>query len=87
MEADTEFHTRFLALYGNGELVEIVRRLRSRSRLYGLQALADRGLLAETTAEHLHMIQAALDRNRESLERLTRAHIGHVRGIWAKNGG
>lgn len=84
MEVDTEFHTRFLSLYGNQEIVGIIRWLRSRSRLYGLQALADKGLLRETTAEHSQMIDAAVDQDRSRLEQLTRTHIGHVRGVWAK---
>ena len=83
MEADTEFHTRFLAIHGNQEIVEIIRRLRSRSRLYGLQILAAQGLLAETTSEHGRMIEAALAQDRPRLEDLTRTHIGHVRGVWA----
>ena len=40
--ADMEFHLRLLALAGNQHLVETVRSLRSRSRIYGLRALADR---------------------------------------------
>ncbi|KAA9393236.1 GntR family transcriptional regulator [Kocuria coralli] len=84
MEADTEFHTRFLALHGNREVVDYVRRLRSRSRLYGLQALADAGVLEETTSEHGKMIEIALERDRTAMEDLVRQHIGHVRGVWAQ---
>ncbi len=83
MQLDTEFHTRFLALHGNGQMVSLVGNLRSRSRLYGLERLARAGLLVGTTREHSEMIELALAKQRRALEALTRKHIGHLRTVWA----
>lgn len=80
---DTEFHTRFLAVHGNPLLVDLVRDLRGRSRLYGLERLAERGLLQSTAREHAVMIELALARDAEGMRRLVAEHIGHVRGEWA----
>jgi DNA-binding GntR family transcriptional regulator len=59
-----------LALAGNAHLVEVVRDLRRRSRLYGLTALAEQGR------------RAARPRPRAVHAVMTR-HLGHVRGLWA----
>ncbi|MGH3168320.1 MAG: GntR family transcriptional regulator, partial [Trebonia sp.] len=59
MRLDTEFHASFLALHGNTELVTVVRGLRSRSRLYGLESLARAGNLVTSTREHRQMIDLA----------------------------
>jgi DNA-binding GntR family transcriptional regulator len=87
MTLDTEFHTRFLALHGNAELVRTVRALRSRSRLYGLEKMARAGTLLQSTREHGDMIDLALSGDRPGLESLTRRHIGHVRTDWADGTG
>jgi DNA-binding GntR family transcriptional regulator len=83
MQLDTEFHSSFLALHGNTELVALVRGLRSRSRLYGLEATSRAGTLVTSTREHRQMIDLATARDRPGLEALTRRHIGQVRTIWA----
>lgn len=81
---DTEFHSAFLALAGNASLVEAVRDFRGRSRLYGLQQLADTGLLDRTAVEHREMVQRALARDVDGMTALVRTHIAHVRGEWAR---
>jgi DNA-binding GntR family transcriptional regulator len=86
IQLDTDFHTDFLALAGNAELVEIVRDLRNRSRLYGLEAVARAGLLDQSAAEHGQMIDLALATDRPALEALVAHHIGHVRTLWAQPG-
>lgn len=83
IQLDTEFHTEFLALHGNREIVKNVRNLRARSRLYGLERLAKSGTLLQTTREHTEMIDLALAGDREGLEDLVRRHIGHIRTVWA----
>jgi DNA-binding GntR family transcriptional regulator len=83
IERDTEFHTAFLSLAGNSELVRIVRDLRNRSRLYGLEAVARAGMLGRNAEEHGEMIDKALAGNRTDLEALVTRHIGHVRSLWA----
>jgi DNA-binding GntR family transcriptional regulator len=83
MRHDTEFHASFLALHGNAELVTLVRGLRGRSRLYGLEASARAGTLVPSTRDHRQMIDLALAGDRPGLEALARRHIGQVRTIWA----
>ncbi|MGX5696110.1 GntR family transcriptional regulator [Agromyces soli] len=80
---DTEFHTRFLGLHGNPALVEVVRDLRGRSRLFGLERIAERGLLDEAAHEHAEMIDVALARDVPGMRELMTRHVGHVRGEWA----
>jgi DNA-binding GntR family transcriptional regulator len=82
-EADNEFHTRFLALHGNEHVVSVVRDMRHRSRLYGLETLAEAGVLAQMSEEHEQMVDAALRRDGEEMRRLMRQHIGHIRSTWA----
>ncbi|MEV7086554.1 GntR family transcriptional regulator [Streptomyces sp. NPDC093085] len=84
MRLDTEFHIAFLSLHGNRRLVEEVARLRYRSRLYGLEALARAGRLELTSREHERMVDLALARDRAGMERLMRLHIGHTRREWAQ---
>jgi DNA-binding GntR family transcriptional regulator len=84
IQLDTDFHSDFLALAGNAELVRIVRDLRNRSRLYGLEAVARAGQLDRSVAEHGQMIDLALARDRSALEALIAEHIGHVRTLWAE---
>lgn len=83
MQLDTEFHSRFLSLHGNAELVKTVQALRARSRLYGLERLAGAGKLLQSTREHAQMIDLALAEDRAGLEELMRHHIRHVRSEWA----
>jgi flavin-dependent dehydrogenase len=52
VEADLRFHLGLPALAGNGHLVEVVRDLRRRSRLYGLTAPAEQGRLEASAEEH-----------------------------------
>lgn len=82
-EADNEFHLRFLALHGNEHIVSTVRDLRRRSRLYGLEALAAAGVLAELAEEHERMVDAALARDGDAMHALMSRHIGHIRSTWA----
>lgn len=83
IEADTEFHVRFLALHGNRHVVDQIRHLRSRSRLYGLQDMLGTGLLLKQCQEHEQMVDLAIARNSEQLSALVAQHIGHVRAAWA----
>ncbi|WP_347350706.1 GntR family transcriptional regulator [Intrasporangium sp.] len=86
-EADNEFHTRFLALHGNDHVVSVIRDLRHRSRLYGLEALVAAGVLAQLSEEHEQMVDAALARDGAEMRRLMTRHIGHIRSTWAGRSG
>ncbi len=83
VSADLDFHSALLALAGNTALVDTVRTLRARSRLYGIKALADAGALGDSAREHSAMVDLALAGDGPGMEELMRKHIGHVRGIWA----
>jgi DNA-binding GntR family transcriptional regulator len=83
VEVDRRFHLALLAIGGNRHLVEIIGNLRARSRLYGLQELADRGQLGNSAREHEQLVDLVLKRDAEGASDLMRSHIGHVRGAWA----
>ena len=83
VEADRQFHLSLLALAGNDRLVGMAGELRAQSRLYALPKLADEGALDFSVQEHFHLLEAVLRRDSVEAERVMRAHIGHVRGIWA----
>jgi DNA-binding GntR family transcriptional regulator len=86
IEADREFHGQLLSLGGNRRLVDIVADLRSRTRLYGLSGLAERGLLDTTAREHLTMCDHLGRNDPDALRALMHTHIGHVRHEWAGSG-
>jgi DNA-binding GntR family transcriptional regulator len=81
--ADLHFHSGLLALAGNEHLVEVVRDLRRRSRLYGLTALAEAGRLEASAEEHLELLDALLAQDPERVREVITRHLGHVRGLWA----
>ncbi|MFI6282557.1 GntR family transcriptional regulator [Streptomyces sp. NPDC050988] len=83
VEADMRFHLGLLALAGNDHLVEVVRDLRKRSRLYGLHALVKAGRLEASAAEHLDILDALIARDEEAVRDVMTRHLGHVRGLWA----
>src|SRR6185436_16096063 len=83
VEVDRRFHLALLALAGNRHLVEVVANLRARSRLYGLQELAERGELGRSAAEHEQLVDLVVAGDAAGAADLMRRHIGHVRGTWA----
>lgn len=83
IQADQAFHLELLALAGNAHLLDVVRGLRHRARLYGVARLAKTGQLIDSAREHLALLNAVASGNREAAADLMRHHIGHVRGIWA----
>jgi DNA-binding GntR family transcriptional regulator len=82
-KADLEFHTQLLAVLGNAALVETVRSLRMRSRLYGQAQLARSGGLAPSAHEHAQLLDLVVAGDGAGAAKLMRRHISHVRGIWA----
>ncbi len=83
IEADRQFHLALLELTGNRHLVDLVANLRARSRLYGLQQLADRGEQGRSAAEHEQIVELVLEGRADEAAALMRRHIEHVRGAWA----
>ncbi|KAB8195094.1 FCD domain-containing protein [Nonomuraea phyllanthi] len=85
VDADLRFHVELLSLAGNVHLVQVVRDLRNRARLYGLSQLAERGTLGDSAREHLTLLDALKRGEAEAVGQIMREHIGHVRGIWAEH--
>ncbi|MDO5492412.1 MAG: GntR family transcriptional regulator [Nesterenkonia sp.] len=83
VSADMEFHLGLLEILDNRVLLEEVRRLRRRTRLYGLRAMAEAGTLAATAREHHELLDHVEAGDRAAVESLMRRHLGHVRGVWA----
>jgi DNA-binding GntR family transcriptional regulator len=83
IEADNAFHMKLLALGGNPHLVTIVGELRSRSRMYGLRDLAERGLLDESAREHTEILDCVSAHDVAATRSVMERHIRHVRGVWA----
>lgn len=83
IEADRRFHLSLLEILDNRQLVELISNLRSRSRLYGLQSLAEGGGLAASAAEHEELLDHVLAGDDGQAARLMHQHINHVRGEWA----
>ena len=85
-ELDIDFHLSFLALHGNDHVVSVVRDMRHRSRLYGLEALVSSGVLAKLAEEHEQMVDAALRRDVDAMHELMTRHLDHLRSTWAGDG-
>lgn len=83
VEADNAFHLALLGLAGNEHLVEVVRDLRYRSRLYGVPGLAERDELEPSARQHLELLDAVAAGDPKAAANLTIAHLGHIRGIWS----
>ncbi|TDO69588.1 DNA-binding GntR family transcriptional regulator [Kribbella sp. VKM Ac-2571] len=85
IEADRVFHVTLLAYSGNQKLVDVVSDLRSQTRLLGLTPLVESGRLVTSAAEHHELLDLVEAGDAEGAEQLMRRHIGHVRGLWARN--
>jgi DNA-binding GntR family transcriptional regulator len=85
--SDIAFHSALLSLAGNRQLVEIVRALRSRSRLFGLHAPEKTDWLLAASNEHLRLLELVRGGDAPGAERLMGEHIAHVRKEWSKHDG
>lgn len=84
LEADRRFHLDLLGMRGNRRLVKVVGNLREQVRLYGLNDLATKGLLAASAREHAEILAMIREGDASGCERLVRTHLEHTRGIWAR---
>lgn len=83
IESDRDFHLGLLGLYGNLRLVEMVRELRSQTRMVNLARMTNSDELLESAREH-HLMLDLLERgDGAALEELTIMHLGHVVEWWA----
>ncbi|MER7704445.1 GntR family transcriptional regulator [Kitasatospora sp. NPDC097605] len=85
LEADRQFHLDLLGLAGNTRLVEVVGDLRKRSRLYGLNRLAERGELVSSAEEHLELLDLMIAGDAPAAESCMTRHLSHVRSLWAED--
>ncbi|MEU4233141.1 GntR family transcriptional regulator [Nonomuraea sp. NPDC026600] len=83
VDADLRFHVELLTLSGNAHLVEVVKDLRNRARLYGLSQLSERGTLSDSAREHVALLDALKAGDTTAARTIMSEHIQHVRGIWA----
>lgn len=83
--ADMAFHLDLLGLSGNEHLVEIVRTLRSKSRLFGLRAPEKTETLRESTLEHAELVDFVRKREPEEAEALLSRHIQRALFEWRRN--
>lgn len=83
VEADNAFHLALLGLAGNQHLVEVVRDLRYRSRLYGVPRLAQRDELEPSARQHIELLDVVASGDAAAAAAFTTTHLGHVRGMWS----
>lgn len=86
LEADRRFHLELLGLAGNRRLVEEVSNLRKRSRLFGLNRLAETGQLIASAEEHIELLDLIVAGDAKRAEACMLAHMSHVRSLWADGG-
>ncbi len=79
----SHLHLRLLGFAGNERLVEVVRDLRDRTRLYGLERMVRQGRLVDSAQEHLELLDALLAHDSDSARDVMARHIAHIRGIWS----
>lgn len=82
LRADQGFHLELLRAGGNPRLVRMIEQLREQTRLYGLQQVAEEGLLMEASREHIELLDAIERGDREAVRRIAQAHLRHLRGVW-----
>lgn len=80
---DREFHRLVLSHVDNPQLTELATSLRSRTRLYGLKALAETGRLGPSAEEHHDLIRLLRAGDGAGAEKLMHQHISHARTAWA----
>jgi DNA-binding GntR family transcriptional regulator len=83
LDSDREFHLGLLGLLENPNLVDIVGNLRDQTRLFGLQALYERGQLVASAEEHADILDAMANGDAVKTEELMVRHLEHVGGDWA----
>ncbi|MBU2666171.1 GntR family transcriptional regulator [Actinoplanes bogorensis] len=83
LAADTTFHLHLLSLTGNDRLVTLVGDLRQQTRLVGLATMLGSPELAESSLEHLTLLDLLEAGDGAAAEELMRRHLGHVTGWWS----
>nr|WP_281380869.1 GntR family transcriptional regulator [Nocardioides panaciterrulae] len=81
--ADLSFHLGLLSLLGNRTLVDVVRDLKMRSRLYDLPEMAARGEVGECAEGHITLLDKICSGDADAAESEMLRHLAQVRGVWA----
>ena len=82
LDSDRRFHVLLISQLGNDRLTDLVDRMRRQTRLFGLVALAESGVLVSSAREHHELIGAMRDRDTANTKTLINSHIKHIRGLW-----
>jgi DNA-binding GntR family transcriptional regulator len=82
LDSDRRFHVLLISQLGNDRLTDLVDRMRRQTRLFGLLALVESGVLATTAQEHHELIETMRARDTTATKRLINSHIRHSRGLW-----
>jgi DNA-binding GntR family transcriptional regulator len=82
--ADLKFHLALLDLWGNDEITESVRALRSRSRLAGLWSSENHDAMIESAHEHLTLLDLLRRRDESGAADLMQFHINRAASLWSK---
>ncbi|WP_156913805.1 GntR family transcriptional regulator [Brevibacterium album] len=81
-QLDTQFHVEYLRLYGNETLAATVRKLRTRTQLFGTAHLKRLEKFEELAATHFTMIELGQAGKGEELEALTYRQIAAVKDLY-----
>ena len=81
---DRRFHQRLLTGTGNRRLADIVGRLRDATRIYLLPKATEFGELTLSADEHLEIVKALQDGDREEAKAWMKHHLAHTHGIWLR---
>jgi DNA-binding GntR family transcriptional regulator len=82
INADMSFHLHLLDLAGNTQLTELVRILRSRSRLHGLREEDGIPFMTANADEHLELVSMIADGRSSDVDDLLRLHLSRIAAGW-----
>jgi DNA-binding GntR family transcriptional regulator len=83
--ADIDFHIAILALAGNSQLVDIVRVLRAKSRLFGLDSPQKAERLVASSCEHGRLVALVRAHDSVGAQDLMARHIAAFRDLWGRD--
>lgn len=83
--ADLRFHLALLNLWGNDEITEAVRALRSRSRLAGLWSADNHEVMIESAREHVTLLDLLRRQDSAAANNLMEFHINRAGTLWNEN--
>jgi len=82
INADLTFHLYLLELAGNRQLVDVVRVLRSRSRLHGLRDSDFARFMRQNAREHLDLVDLLGEGSASAVDDLLRRHLSAITTGW-----